>query len=184
MCNFIAAAGMQLLGGGVQAWGANMEGRNKERYYQHLADQNEGQALATERTAETQETLIQDQAARDVHMVRQRGRQIAASQRVALAANGIGGGSATAEDLARDSLSREELDEMAIRYSADMKSWETRNQGRAEAWDLRNQAHFNRVAGKQARIAGTINTWSSLLGGASQAAGSLSSAQPGQSRKG
>lgn len=167
----------------VMQMGASIkQGKEQARYYEHLAKVNEMEAQRTEETGFLQEKLIQTQASRDASAVRTEGKRVDAAQRVAQSASGVGAGSATSEDLARDTLSQQQLDEMAVRYSADMKSWETRNQTKFQAWDLRNQAKENRQAGRNAKSAGVTGAFTSLFDGATQFAGNYAAGNYG-SRK-
>ncbi len=156
----------------TQAFGKYEEAKGQYNYYNALAKTNDEQAGLVERTGEQNVNAVQDQAARDAKVVFDDGRRVEGSQKAALAANGVGGGSVTAEDLARETFSQNTADEMAVRHTADMKSWEIRNQAKFQAWDLRNQGRMHRMAAKNASKAGAIGIGGSLLGGAGQFYGS------------
>jgi hypothetical protein len=171
MCDPVSAGvALGLASGGLAAYGQYSAGKNQQKFYNDLAGTQDKQAEVVEQTGREQERLIVDQAARDTTDLKRDARRVEGAQKVTLAANGVGGGSATAEDLARDLFNEEKADELAVRYNADMRVWETRTQTKFAAHDLRNQAWQHRVAGQNAMTAAKFNAMSSLAGGASQAA--------------
>lgn len=165
-----ALAALPFIGAGMAAYGANYEGRAKRKYYEYLAAGSEQQAALVEKAGEEQASLFQDEAARATKAVKQEGDKTLATQKTVMATNGVGPGSATAEDLTRDTISKEKLDEMAIRYSADSKAYATKKAAAFQAADLRNQADQYRRAGKNAFDEGILGTYTSLLSGASSVA--------------
>lgn len=178
MCEPTTATALMVLGTGVQLYGAisgsqaqRDSGAAKQKYYEYLAKTNEAQAGAVEQASQKEQELVQDQAMRESKTLRDKGQQFDSAQRAAQAANGIDLGSATAEDVARDTFTKEELDQAAIRYGADLKSWESQNQAKFKGWDLRNQASQYRVAGDMARRGADIEANATLLGSAGSIAG-------------
>jgi len=61
-------------------------------------------------------------------------------------------------------LSKERLDELALRYNADVNSWQATEEAKNRNWSLQNQAGQLEFAGKNARIAAKRNAFSTLLG--------------------
>lgn len=165
-----AAIGLQTAGAVSGAASAREQGVAQKNYYYYLAKQNEVQADQTLKAGNEQTSLIQDQGAFETGQLRKNERQTMGAQRAAAAASGIGAGSATLEDIARDTMTKADLDAAAIRYNADAKSWETQTTARNTAASLRAGATGYRYAGDNAITAGNINANASLLGGATSVA--------------
>lgn len=174
MCSPSQAAGASAAGSTVSglfgAYGAVQGGYAKQDYYNSLAGTQDDNASEVLRTADTNVTRVQDVAAQEGKTVHQQGKMVEGAQKVSMAANGVGAGSASAEDVARDSFNKEKLDELAIRYNADLKSNDIRNQAKFKADDLRKQAAMSRTAGKNAVTSGWESGIGSLLGSATQLA--------------
>lgn len=164
MCSTGAVMALQATGGIMQAQGQIKDGNSTNSYYRHMADLSEQQAELTKIASDRKISYIQEQAARDSVAVNNRARQVEGAQKVALAANGVGAGSSTAEDLALDSMNKEKLDELAVRYSAELSSFETQKAANVEALGLQSQAVGYRAAGKQAKTAAKVNAFNTLLG--------------------
>ncbi|HBF39771.1 MAG TPA: hypothetical protein DDW50_20965 [Firmicutes bacterium] len=86
--------------------------------------------------------------------VKKQGQQTLASQQAAMAANGMALDSATAEDISYDTLEKSSLDELLIKYNANVNAFQARQ------------------AGKNARTASKINAANTLMGTATQVADS------------
>lgn len=165
MCSPAIATGVIAAGSYYSAQGQMQQGESQNQYYRYLADTTEKQADAVMATAGRQEDAIQDQGASEFKNLKKAEARFEGAQTASMAANGVIGG-VTAEDVAADTIDKAKLDEAAIRYNADVKSWEVRNNAKMNAWDLRNQAAQQRVAGANAKRAGEIGAVSTLLGGA------------------
>lgn len=170
MCSPTIAIAATAISSTVSAIGAIQQGEAQQRYYNAVAEQNEEQARIAQQTAARQSAYIQDQASRESSKVSEQGKQLAGAQKVAWAGSGLNSASSSAEDIALDTQTKVERDQMAIRYNADKNSYETTEQGKYESWALKEQAKQGRVAGQMARQAGYINATSSLLSGATSAA--------------
>ena len=170
MCSPAAAAGVQLAGGMYSAYQQRQAGKMEQSYYNMLATNADKQAEAAQLVAGNKVTAIQNRAAFDSGSLKDQVKGVEGSQKVELAAAGVGAGSVTAEDIARDTMTKAAMDEALIRYNADMASDETLRQGKFEALDLKNQAIGYRMAGKNARRTAKTNSYSTLLGASTQAA--------------
>lgn len=171
---FVALGAMQLGGAAYSAYQTNEAGKESQKYYNYLAAQNAVAASEAKKQGEREETLIQDAAAFDMAKHKRTVRQFAAGQVASAAGNNIGGGSVTTQELAKDTFDRSRLDELAIRYNADQRSWAAKTGANYRAWDLEQQGVQNRVAGVQARRTAARQANATLLGGATQAAGTYS----------
>jgi len=164
------AAAPLIIGGSVLgAYGAYQQGTSQNKYYQFLAKQSEKQAVEVKQAAKEEVGVIQDVAASQVSQVGEAVDKTLASQKVGLAASGISLSSGTAEDVARDTFDAGLKDEAAIRYNADISAWQTTKQAKATSRNLRRQAQAYRKSGAAAKSAGTVNAFSTLLGGVGSA---------------
>lgn len=163
--------------GGIKAYGEYQQGKSQQKYYSYLAEQNEHEAEAAQKTAEQQTDIFQNEAAQRSKELQGDVRRAKGSQRAAMAAAGIYG--VTADDIISDTINKAKLDAANIRYNADVQSWSANKEAVEKGWALRNQATLFRAAGKQARQTAAINMTSTLLGTASSVLGSMKFKDPG-----
>jgi len=160
----VVSLGMQVVGGLMQA-SAQAEGsRANSRYYDSLATSNEEQAEKIMDAAEIQQKYIVTAAAKDTKRKREEFKRTIGLQKVVFASNGIGGGSATAQDVAYDSLERSALDEDLIRYNADVNAKEVFRGSEFQSDQLKTQAKHYRTAARNERGSIDANTTASLIG--------------------
>jgi len=155
----------------VTAYGSYSAGQAQKKMNQYNADVAAQQAMIEKRTADTNVTLVQDQAKEAAKQQRRNLAMLEGEQKGMLAAQGVGGGSVTEADIMESTLDTAELDREAIRYNADSRSWAIKEGANFGAWDLANQSNQYTMAGKNAARAGNIGATASLLQGASQVAG-------------
>lgn len=175
MCT-IAAVGIISIGtqiaGNVMQMSAKEGARDANaRYYKNLATTNEEQADKILDAAEIQQKYLITSAAKESKRRREDFKKNIGTQKVVLASNGIGGGSATAMDVALDSLNSSAEDEDLIRYNANSNAREIFRGSRFQADQLKSQAkHYrtaaaNEISGKDTdRMAGFLNIGSNLAG--------------------
>jgi len=156
--------------GGIKAYGEYQQGKSQQKYYSYLAEQNERQAEAEERTAEQKTSIVQNEAAQRAKELKGDVARVKGAQKAAMAVMGIGG-SVTEEDILKDTTNKAWLDEQNIRYNADVTSWSIKKETAERDIALRNQSVLFRLAGKQARQAAAINMTSTILGTASSIIG-------------
>jgi hypothetical protein len=154
--------------GGVTAYGQYQSGKAQDKYYNYLAEQNEREAEAAQKTADQQSTIVQNEAAQKAKELKGDVSRVKGAQKAAMAAMGIYG--VTADDILTDTTNKAKLDEANIRYNADVTSWSVNKEAAERGWALRNQSKLFRFAGKQAMTAAKINMTSTLLGTASSIA--------------
>ena len=170
MCDPISIGiGLTAVSTGLGAYGQYQEGRANAKQYEYSAAVARQEGEAALKRGETQANLIQDSAKAEGLRQAQSVAQLSASQRAALAANGITG--VTSEDITLDTANKAKMDEMAIRHNADLQSWSAKNQGIYENWQSQAQATQYDAAAKNAKKASKIGIFSTLLGGAAQVAG-------------
>ena len=161
MCNVAGVMALQGISGAYSAYSSYQAGQDQNEYYKYVARQNEREAEIVQRSSDRQVSYIQDQAARDSAKVSEDERRIAASQRAVMAASGVQG--VTAEDIALDTMSKADKDRLAVRYNADLRTFETQQETGYRVLDLKNQAAMNRIAGKNAKAAGILEASTGLL---------------------
>lgn len=170
-CDPLTITGVTLMvaAGATKAYGQYQAGKAQDKYYRYLADQNDRQAEAEERTAEQKTSILQDQAAQRAKELKGDVSRVKGAQKAAMAAMGLSG--VTEEDIMKDTANKAWLDEQNIRYNADISSWAIKKEAAERDIALRNQSTLYRFAGKQARQAAAINMASTLLGTASSIVG-------------
>lgn len=188
-----SAIGWMIVGTAVQVYGQQQEGAAKSKMYKDAAYNADVQAQMARDTAATNIMLTKRNMAQNVHatqmdasfqdknlkdtITKVRGTQAATS-----AAMGVGGGSVTQADIAQDTLDKEKMDEIAIRYNADIESANITNEGNDRVWgiqtDLNNQVWGLGVqkkqylaAAKNSKSAANIQSLSTILSSASSVAG-------------
>ena len=169
----ITTATLAVAGAAMEGVGARNEGRAQEQEYRMIRDQMLQSADLAEETGKKNVQMAVDEGAQTLSQQRRDASRVRGSQKAAMAAAGIGGGSATAEDIAMDTFNSENLDEMAIRYNSDLKAWNARNEAKFDAYNKRVEAIKYGAAAKRARKAGNLKMVTSLLSGAQSAAGAF-----------
>jgi hypothetical protein len=145
-------------------------GKQEKQYNQYLAGVSRMNADLARASGESQARTVGAQTAEQVGQIHERGRDVVGAQKVALAAGGAGVGSKTAEQLVSDTLTKTNLDEMAIRYNADLKMKNLRLQAESTAMNEENKAEGYEMAGKNAKKAAKWKAFSTVLGTGSQVA--------------
>lgn len=170
MCLSLALA-LTAVSGAVSAYGSYSQGKSQEAAYKYAAGQNKLAADAAIARAQKQSELVQDTAKAEGKQQAVKTAQMIGAQRAAMAAMGIDPSSVTAQDVVLDSYSKSKMDEAMIRRNADSQTWALNEQAKADQWQLLSQADQYTTAGRQAKKAGTIGAFSSLLSSASSIAG-------------
>ena len=161
-------SGVQMMAGLYTAGQIQEEGKATRNYYNLQADTAEKNADIVEMQADRKVSNIQDKAALETRKFDDQVKSLEGSQRVAMAASGMGAGSVSAEDITRDTMSKAALDKALIRYNADMESDNTTREAKFEAGNMRIQAKQLRYAGKMAQKSAKMNSYTSLFNTATQ----------------
>lgn len=164
----VAAVATTVGAGGYAAYNQYQQGLAQNSYYQYQAEQSRTEGQSAIEAGNKQSNLIQDVAAAEGKQFKTNAAEFNAATRAQLAANGVQG--VTASDIVSDNLSQQDLDEMAIRYNADVKSWEVHNEAENKNWALRVQADQEDYAGKEAKRAGKTQAIGTLLSTAASVA--------------
>lgn len=171
MCNPAAVIGIQVAGTALSAYGSYTQGLAQKNYLNYAADNSDKQASLVEAQGVQAANASRDSGAESTRIFKNQEARLEGSQKVAIGSN-LGGGSKTAEQITADTFDRARLDEMAIKYNADLESWRVLNEANQKAAQLRDQATGQRLAGKEALRAGKTAAFTDLLSGAGQVAGS------------
>lgn len=164
MCDPVTISVAMAVSGGMSAYGQYQEGVATNKYYQSLADASIKKGEADYKTGVKQSELIQTSAKSQDKAQKLQAAEAASAQRAALAANGVDLSSVTAQDIASDTFSKAKMDELNLKYNADMKSWQAMEQARQSVWSSKIQADQYRVAGKNAKQAGKLKAFTTLVG--------------------
>jgi hypothetical protein len=170
MCDPVTATvvGLSVASGGFQAYNQYKQGVAESKYNNYLATQSENEGKAALAAGQKQSELIQDSAKEQGKSFKRGAAEFNAAQRAAMAAMGVEG--VTAEDVASDTFNKQRMDELAIRYNADVKSWETQTQAANQNWQSQEQAKQYRYAAKNAKRAGKTAAFTTLLSTAASTA--------------
>lgn len=168
---FTAYTAMSAYSGVQQAQAQEEEGQARGQYYDYLAENSRLQGKAIVERAERQSEIVQDVAKEQGKHLKKTQAQLQASQQATLAAKGITGG-VTAEDIAISTQDEQYLDELALRYNADMESWGVTTDASYKNWAAKTQATQYEYAGENAVYAGKYRARTTLLGTATSILGS------------
>ena len=171
------------ISGGVKAYGEYQQGQAQQAMYSYQSALAVQEATATRKYAKMQEKAIGEAAAANItaeqaaaaEESRRLARDVAelsGQQRATIGALGIGG--VTAADIAVSTFDKARLDQLAIRYNANIRSWGIREQAKRDIWTLGEETKMKtwalkaeasqlKLAGKQTKKAARIGTATTLL---------------------
>ena len=153
--------------GAVKAAGAYEQGQATKNLMNYQAQAKAVEAQQTADFAKANISGVQDQAALTATMLRRRQAEQTGQQTAAEGAQGIGG-SKTAGDIAKDTFTKQQLDQMTLQYNANVKSWGITNQANQKIWALNAESSQFSLGAKNAETAGNIATVGSILDTAAQ----------------
>jgi len=164
MCAPALVMGVMAASGVTQAIGQVQQGREQDKYYQYLAGTSRLAGDAALARSQKQSELIQESAGIENKSAAIKAAEAGSAQKAAMAASGMDLSSVTAQDITLDTLTKAKMDEMMIRRNANLQSWQTETEGKYAKWEGEEQARQYGYAGKQARKAGNIQAFTTLLG--------------------
>ena len=162
-----AMIGATAVSGAVSAAGAYEQGQAQKNMMLYQQQAALTQIQNVQNTAKSNITGVEDQAALTATMLGRRQSEQKGEQTAAMGAQGIGG-SGTAADIAKDTFTKQQMDQMTLQYNANVKTWGITNQANAQIWGLSAQAGQYGEGAQNAQEAGDISTAGSLLNTASQ----------------
>ena len=164
MCSAtLAIIGVQAVSGGLKAYGQYQQGVASQEYYNYLAENSRIRGEAQYKAGLKQAELIQDSQKFEGKRFKSRTAQIQSRQRAVIVANGGILSSVTSEDIASDSIDNARLDELSLRYNADIKSWSATEDAKNKRWYAQQDASNKEFAGAQAKYAGKQQAFGTLL---------------------
>ena len=168
----MGAAGiiLQAAGAASSAQSQLQEGKDAKNYYSYLAGTSKINADLARAAGVAESQTVGADENQQVKQINEQGRAVVGAQKVALASGGAGVGSKTAEQLVSDTANKVTLDEMALRYTADLKMKNIKLRADTEAFNDENQAEGYKMAGNQARRASKSAAWNTILGAGSSIA--------------
>jgi len=192
MCDPISITAVAVIttAGVTKAVGQKAEGEATANMYEYQAalarqnqvlvqQQRDAQVSAIEDTAQSNITATQDVAALESNRLSRSVAELSGTQRATIGALGIGG--VTAADIVKSSFDKANLDQLALRYNANVKSYQIREQAKQSAFStkqaaeskifaLGSEASQYGFAASNARTTGKRKMWNTLLSTASTVA--------------
>lgn len=162
-----AAVGTAIASGGMAAYGAYQQGQAQKNMMNYQAQAAATQQKIVQQTSEANIKGVQDQAAMESGRLSRQQMAIKGAQTAAAGAQGLGG-SVTGADIAKDTFTKQQLDQMTLQYNTNVKSWGITNKMNADLWGLGAQEGQYSMGAENAEKAGNIATVGSLLDTASQ----------------
>lgn len=163
------AAGASLLSGAVGAFGAYQQGQQTSAMNKYQSQVLQQQSMLAQRAADANTTIVQNQGAEQSKALARKTAILAGAQAASEAANGTAG-SVTSNDIKLDTFDTAKLDQMAIQYNTNLKTWGIQEGLHGEQWQLGVESDQYRKAARNASTTGYINAGTSILGSASQIA--------------
>jgi len=186
----VAAMAATAAAGGISAYGQVQQGKAQQKMYQYQASLNlqnaklqkeyaEEQKKSIAAAAESNITATQGVAAEESKRLAREVAILTGTQRATIGALGIGG--VTMADIATSTFDKATLDQMAIRYNANVRSWMVGEAAKRDIWTLGEETKFKvwsleeeakqyGVAGKYARKAANIQATGTIFSTASSMA--------------
>lgn len=153
--------------GGVAAYGAYQQGQAQKNLMNYQAQAAAVQQQVVQNTAAANISGIQQQAAEQSTILARTQATQKGAQEAAIGAQGLDG-SGTAADIAKDTFTKQQLDQMTLQYNANVKSWGITNNMNAQLWGLGVQQNQYSIGAENAATAGDISAVGSLLNTATQ----------------
>lgn len=159
--------GATALSGAASAIGIHQQAVAQKNMLNYQAQAAGVQADATKNVGAANISALQDQASRQSTIL---GRQQSTIKGAQVASEGAQGldGSVTGADIAKDTFTKQQMDQMTLQYNANVKSWDITNQTNNKLWELGTQENQYEMGASNAQTAGNIAVVGSLFNTASQ----------------
>ena len=156
------ALGATAVSGAVGAYGAYQQGQAQKNMMNYQAQAAAVQEQVVKNTATANITGEMDQASLQAGQLSRQQSAIKGAQAASAGAQGIDG-SVTGADIAKDTFTKEQMDQNTLLYNANVKAWNTTNNANAQLWGLGAQEGQYSEGAENAAFAGDINAGGSLL---------------------
>lgn len=163
MCT--ATAGM-LVGSGLQLMGGIQSAKAQRDYHNANADYLDSMGQLNTIMTENAVDSLMHSSGMQASEARIKGLSTTKSQKAAMASRGLASNSFTYQNLLDDSITRSEMDALAIQYNADVQAMNMRTNNKIQVAQYKGQAAGERAAGK-------IAYWSGILSSGSQFANNM-----------
>lgn len=135
-------------------------------YYKKMAQAADRQAAIVQDNARRQAEYLFKSASLENKRLNQQYAQTLGEQKTALAASGLGAGSATTQSILRNSRLNALMDEEAQRYNLNAAIYENNTVAAQQAWTLRDEAsQYRRMRKNRTSLWGNLNTFASRVFG-------------------
>jgi len=161
------AMGAAALGGAVSAYGAYQQGQAQKNMMNYQAQAAAVQQQIVKQTAQANISGEMDQAALKATQLNRQQMAVKGAQAASAGAQGLDG-SVTGADIAKDTFTKQQMDQSTLMYNANVKAWDITNQANANLWGLGAQEDQYSMGAEKAATAGDISATGSLLSSASQ----------------
>lgn len=161
------AVGATALSGGVAAYGAYQQGQAQKNMLNYQAQAAAVQQQVVKDTANANITGVENQSALQSEQLSRQQMATKGAQAAAAGAQGLDG-SVTGADIAKDTFTKQQMDQNTLLYNANVKSWNITNNANAQLWGLGAEQGQYSEGAQNSAIAGDIGAGGSLLSSASQ----------------
>ncbi len=162
------AIGLVVIAGAGTGVAMAQASKSQQGAANYAADQARISAQLQERTALANAKFIQAAGAEESKSKARDVARLKGSQEAAFGALGLSG--KTAEDIRDTTFDEALLDKAAIRYNADVNSWQAMEEGKNKAWTLRSEGAQYDMASRNIGKASQMNTFTTVLNTAASAA--------------
>ena len=152
------------------AYGQYQQGKQNQSYYNYLAGNTKLQSEEADKVADMQIADVSKDSARQLEDLNTNFNQTTASQKAVMAANGVNSDSGTYGDIMTDSVDKQTLDELAVKFNADEAMYQIRRNKINQKLGFATDASNYRLQGRNARATGKLNATSTLVSGAASGA--------------
>lgn len=153
--------------GGVAAYGAYQQGQAQKNMMNYQAQAAAVQQGIVKNTADANITGVENQTALQSQQLSRQQMATKGAQAASAGAQGLDG-SVTGADIAKDTFTKQQMDQNTLMYNANVKSWNITNSANAQLWGLGAQEGQYSEGAENAAFAGDIGAGTSLLSSAAQ----------------
>lgn len=169
MCTPAAVTSLQVAGAVTSGFGQYQQGLAESNYYKAASSAKRKEADLTLRQGEQEATMAENEGASQSKLLAIKQAELNGKQAAAIGANGQAGSSSSA-DVVSDTLSKEKMDQLAVKYNADIQSWNATNNSKIKSYALNRDAEMDSISSTASKNAGKIGAFNSLLSGSGQVA--------------
>ena len=148
--------------GAASAAGQYQQSRAQASMYQFEANSAEMQKQLIKRTSDANITAQQGEASRLSAMEQRRAMAVKGEQEAQVGGQGLGS-SVTAADIAKDTFTKQQMDQMVLQYNANIKSWDITNRMNNDIWSQQVRENQALAAKRNAIKAGNTQVATTLL---------------------